>query len=91
MRIRLQKLNRAARPAGTLDVDHRRFAERDIELKVVRQRGLDDLFLDFAVERHIDFLPGVILPQVDERVLLGELIEGDPEPGPVGGVPGDDD
>ena len=47
----------------------------DVDAEVVGQRRLDDLLLHLAVERHGDLLPDVVLPQVDQRVLLGELGE----------------
>ena len=37
------------------------------------QGGLDDLLLYLAVEGDVNFLPDVVLPDVDERVLLGQL------------------
>jgi hypothetical protein len=39
------------------------------------ERGLDDLLLDLAVERHRDLVAVVVLADVDERVLLGELVQ----------------
>ena len=53
--------------------------KRDVEAEVARQRRLDDLLLDLAVERDGDLLAGVVLPDVDQRVLLGELGERDAE------------
>ena len=44
---------------------------RDAEF--VSQGCLDDLLLNFAVERDEQFLPDVVLAQVDERVLLCQL------------------
>ena len=60
-----------------LDVDRRRLAESDVEAVVVCERGLDDLFLDLAVERDGQLLARIVLPNVDQRVLLGELRERD--------------
>ena len=74
-----------------LDADRRRLAEVDLEAEVVGQRRLDDLLLHLAVERDGDLLPSVVLPQVDQRVLLGELGERDVERAPVGRAAGDDD
>ena len=51
----------------------------DVEAEVVRQRRLDDLLLHLAVERDGELLPRVVLPDVDQRVLLGELRERDAE------------
>ena len=45
----------------------------DVEAEVVGQRRLDDLLLHLAVERDEQLLPHVVLAQVDQRVLLGEL------------------
>ncbi len=36
---------------GTFDADGRRFAERDVDVEIVRQRCLDDLLLYLTVER----------------------------------------
>ena len=63
----------------------------DLDAEVVRQRRLDDLLLHLAVERDGELLPDVVLPQVDQRVLLGELGERDVQRAPVGGAGGDDD
>ena len=45
----------------------------DLDAEVVGEGGLDDLLLHLAVERHGDLLAQFVLPQVDQRVLLGEL------------------
>ena len=63
----------------TLDVDGRRPTELDGDAVVVFQRRLDDLLLHLAVERDRDLLGVVVLPDVDQRVLLGELRERDAE------------
>ena len=47
----------------------------DLDAEVVRQRRLDDLLLHLAVERDGDLLADVVLAQVDQRVLLGQLGE----------------
>ena len=60
--------------------------KRDVDAEVVRQRRLDDLLLDLAVERDGDLLAGVVLPHVDQRVLLGELRERDAQRALVVGV-----
>ena len=63
----------------------------DVDAEVVAQRRLDDLLLDLAVERDRDLLPRVVLPDVDQRVLLGELRERDAQPRPCRRGRGDDD
>jgi len=65
---------------GPLDVDRRRFAERDFETEIVCERRLDDFLLNLAIERDRELLAGVVLTDVDQRVLLGELCERDAEP-----------
>ena len=73
----MEELDGLAGANGTLDVDRRRFAERDVEAEVGRERRLDDLLLHLAVERDIDLLAAVVLADVDQRVLLGKLRERD--------------
>ena len=41
----------------------------------VGQGGLDHLLLHLPVQRHRDLLGGRVLPEVDQRILLGELAE----------------
>ena len=69
-------LARADEPLGA---DRRRLAELDVDAEVGRQRLLDHLLLHLAVEREEQLLPDVVLPQVDQRVLLGQLGESDVE------------
>ena len=76
----MQDLDRLAGAGGPLDVDRRRLAECDLQAELVCQRRLDDLLLDLAVERDRELLTRVVLPDVDQRVLLGELRERDAEP-----------
>ena len=57
----------------------------------VGQSGLDDLLLNFAVEGDQQFLPDVILAQVDQRVLLGQLRERGVQRRAVGGPGRNDD
>src|ERR671920_106017 len=45
-----------------------------------------DLFLHLTVERDVQFLAYVVLPQVDQRVLLGELGERHVQRALVGGA-----
>ena len=87
----MEDLDRLAGPDGPFDIDWRRFAECDFETELVCQRRLDDFLLDLAVERDRELLARVVLPDVDQRVLLGELCERDAEPRAVVGRPGDDD
>ena len=70
-------LDRRAGAEGSLDADRRRLAEVDVDAEVGRQRRLDDLLLHLAVERDGTAPAGVVLPQVDQRVLFGELGERD--------------
>src|SRR5690348_12482980 len=86
MAVGLQDLNGTRAAEGPLDADHRRLAERGGDIEIVSERGLDYLFLDSAVERHVDLLPLVVLSQVDKRVLFGELAKCDSQPIPVAGI-----
>ena len=79
------------RPGRPLDADRRRLAERDLEAVLVRERRLDHLPLHLAVERDRDLRPRVVLADVDQRVLLGELPERDAQPLAVRGIDGLDD
>src|SRR5215204_6466474 len=76
---------------GPFDADHCRFSELDVDVVVVSQRRPDDLFLHLTVERHEYLLPAVVLPHVDQGVLLGELGERDVQRAFVGGEAGNDD
>ena len=91
IRLGMQELDRLAGAGGTLDVDRRRPAEGDVEAVVARQRRLDDLLLNLAVERDGQLAAHVVLPDVDQRVLLGELRERDAKPPAVVGSPRRDD
>src|SRR5215510_1331532 len=86
MAVGLQDLKGTRAAEGPLDVDHCRLAERGGDIEIVSERGLDYLFLDSAVERHVDLLPLVVLSQIDERVLFGELAKCDSQPIPVAGI-----
>ena len=77
----------ASRCRRPLDADGRGLAEVDLELVVGRERRLDDLLLDLAVEGDRDLLAHVVLAKVDERVLLGKLGERDVECAPVARAP----
>ena len=81
VRIRLcvEELDRLSGADRPFDVDRRRLAEGDLEAEVVRQRRLNDLLLDFAVQRDGELLAAVVLANVDQRVLFGELRERDAE------------
>jgi hypothetical protein len=91
IRVRVEELDGLARPQRALDVDRRRLAEVDLEGILARQRGLDHLLLDFAVERDRELLEAVVLADVDQRVLLRELGEREFEPALVLGTVGNDD
>src|SRR5450755_1752484 len=86
MAVGLQDLKGTRAAEGPLDVDHRCLAERGGDIEIVSERGLDYLLLDSAVERYIDFLPLVVLSQIDERILFGELAKCDSQPIPVAGI-----
>src|SRR5215472_8811137 len=86
MPVGLQDLKGTRVAEGPFDVDHRRLTERGGDIEIVSERGLDYLFLDGAVERHVDLLPLVVLSQVDKRVLFGELAKCDSQPIPVAGI-----
>src|SRR5205085_7941642 len=88
--LRLQDLGGSARANDALDADRRRLAEADVEAEVVGEGCLDYFLLDLAVERDRDLLAGVVLADVDQWVLLGELRERDAEGTAVVLVAGDD-
>ena len=73
--LRVDHLLGLARPSRALDAHGRRLAEVRGDAVVALQRRLDDLLLDLAVERHGDLVAMVVLADVDQRVLLGELGE----------------
>ena len=70
-------------PAGRSMHNGRRLAEVGRDAVVALERRLDDLLLDLAVERHGDLVAMVVLADVDERVLLGELGERGAEASPA--------
>src|SRR5215469_17332651 len=90
MPVGLQDLKGTCVAEGPFDADHRHLAERGGDIEIVSERGLDYLFLDSAVERHVDLLPLVVLSQVDKRVLFGELAKCDSQPIPVARITGYD-
>src|SRR4029450_5071252 len=61
----------------------RALAEGGREAELSGERRLDHLLLHLAVERKVDLLAGVVLTDVDERVLLGEQGQRRPERGLV--------
>ena len=66
---------------GSLDADRRRRPEVDVESEVTRQCLGDDLLLDLSVERQVQLSAGIVLAQVDERILFrefGECVEHGP-------------
>ena len=83
---RVEDLDRLAAADRPLDADRRRLAERDREAVLVGERRLDDLPLHLAVERDGDLRARVVLPDVDQRVLLGQLPERDAQPPAVRGI-----
>ena len=69
----VQQFYRFADAAGPLDAERGRVAEGDRNA-VVRLEGRGDhLLLHLPVERQRELLALVVLPDVDERVLLGQL------------------
>src|SRR4029453_18600624 len=81
------------RPAADrpFNANGRCLAESDVKAEVIGQGRLDDLLLHLSVKGDEQFLPNVILPEADQRVLLRELAEGKMERALVGGAAGDDD
>ena len=67
------RLDRGPVPARPLDADRRDRSELDLDAVIGGERLRDDLALHLAVERQEQLLAGVVLAQVDERVLLGQL------------------
>src|SRR5262249_35199794 len=66
------------------------FPEAGLETVLGGQGGLDHLLLDLAVQRDVDLLPDVVLADVDEGVLLGELGQGGMQPRLVARIAGHD-
>jgi hypothetical protein len=66
----LHDLHGRADPVQPLHTDRGGFPEADVEPELVGERGLHDLLLHLAVQRHRDVPP--VPAQVDQRVLLGE-------------------
>ena len=66
-------------PAGRSMQTVGRLAEVGGDAVVALERRLDDLLLDLPVERDRDLVARVVLADVDERVLLGELGQRRPE------------
>ena len=75
IRFRVQHLDGLADAHGPLNADRRRLVERDGDAVLARERGLDHFLLHLAVQRDRDLVGVVGLPDVDQRVLLGELPE----------------
>ena len=92
-RIRLgrDRLDRRTDADRAFDADCRGFAERRVHAEVIRERGLDDLLLYLAVERYGDLVPPVVLAEVDQRILFGELAQCRVQCCSVIRVPGGDD
>ena len=86
------KISTASPAAGRpLDVDRRRLAEPHLDAVVRGERRLDDLLLHLPVERDRDLLASVVLADVDQGVLLGELRKRGAEPRSLRVVDRDDD
>jgi hypothetical protein len=66
-------LDRGTATCQPLDADRGRLAEADVKAEVRCQRGPDDFLLHLAVQRDGDLPADVVLPDVDQRVLLGQL------------------
>ena len=77
---RVEDLDGLAASGRALDADRRHLPERDLEAVLVRERRLDHLPLHLAVERDRDLRPRVVLADVDQGVLVGELPERDAQP-----------
>ena len=60
---------------GPFDADRGGVAELDGDGEVVGESLLDDLLLHLAVEREERLLVGIVLPEIDQRILFGELQE----------------
>ena len=73
--LRADDLLGLADTSRSLDADGRRLAEVRHDAVLALERGLDDFLLDLAVQRDRDLMPGVVLADVDERVLLRKLRE----------------
>jgi hypothetical protein len=84
----LDSLAAAGRP---FDADGRGLPERHGQAVLLGQGGLDDLLLHLAVERHEHFFAYVVLAQVDQRVLLGQLGQGRVQGAPLAGPCRNDD
>ena len=79
-RHRLRRLADAGQP---LDADRRGVAELDLDAEVALERVADDLALHLAVERHRQLAARLVLPQVDQRVFVGQRIERRAQRAPV--------
>jgi hypothetical protein len=88
--LRLKDFEGGAAANGTLDAHRRRLAEADIEPEVVGERCLDDLLLDLAIERDRYLVADVVLADVDQRILLGQLVQRDAKCAAVNDAPRND-
>ena len=87
---RVQDLLGLAGADRPFDADRRGFPEGRPYSVVRGQGGVDDLFLHLAVEREVDFLPPVVLADVDERVLFGQVGQRRVQPRLVARIAGHD-
>jgi hypothetical protein len=91
VRVRADDLGGGAGPDRPFDAQGGGLAERHLQAVVAGQGGLDDLLLDLAVQRHRQLPPAVVLAQADQRVLLVQLGERDPQGRLVARAAGDHD
>ncbi len=80
VRRSVQQLARLPDADRPFDADRPGLEEGDVEAVVAGERRLEHLLLHVAVDR--DRQLGAALPEPDQRVLLGELLEREPKPVP---------
>jgi hypothetical protein len=79
LRLRPDDLLGFTNPCRAFDAYDDRLAEVGSDAVVALERRLDDFLLDLAVQRDGDLVAVLVLADVDERVLFGELGKGGPE------------
>ena len=87
----MQDLLGLADPRRPLDAHDGRLAEIGNDAVLALERRLDDLLLDLAVQRDPDLRAMVVLPNIDQRVLLSKLPEGRSKRTRLLGQPREDD